>query len=219
MNLPNALTIARIGVAPPLFFLLFVGAFWPRLAAFVLFVLAAVSDVWDGYLARRRGQITDFGKLADPIADKLLLFATFLPFYFLPRVDDFLFLPRVDDSVGAVPYWGPLPLWVLLVIFGREVLVTLFRGYAVRRGVVIPAGKAGKYKTTFQNLFIGGLILWYALQTEAQKVGWSGTLWSWFEAFHALWVAVTLALAVGLTVYSLGVYLWQYRRLVRSAVG
>lgn len=213
MNLPNALTVARIAVSPLLFALVFIETFTARLLAFLLFVLAGASDVWDGYLARRRGQITDFGKLADPIADKLLLIVTFVPFYLLPRV---------GDPVGAVPSWwilkwGPMPLWVMLVIFGRELVVTIFRGYAARRGRVIPAGKAGKYKATFQNLFIGGLILWYALQTQARRAGWSGPFWAFWQELHAAWVAITLAGAVALTVASLAVYLWQYRRLVRGA--
>ena len=211
MNLPNSLTLARVAVTPPLFGLLFVDTFAARLAAFVLFVLAGVSDVWDGYLARRRGQITNFGKLADPIADKMLLVATFVPFYLLPRVR--------GHGVGAVPYWGPLPLWVLVVVFAREFVITAFRSYAARRGVVLPAGRVGKYKTTFQNLFSGGLILWYALQTEAARAGWSGGFWTWWQAVHGAFVAVTLAAAVGLTVVSLGVYVRRYRRWARTEVG
>lgn len=211
MNLPNSITLARIAVTPVLFGLIFVDTFAARLAAFVLFVLAGVSDVWDGYLARRRGQITDFGTLADPIADKLLLVATFVPFYLLPRVG--------GHAVGAVPYWGPLPLWVVVVVFARELVITAFRSYAARRGVVLPAGRVGKYKATFQNLFSGGLILWYALQTEAARAGWSGRFWAWWQGLHGAFVAVTLAAAVGLTVVSLGVYVWRYRRWARSEVG
>lgn len=215
MNLPNALTVARIAASPLLFVLIFVPTFTARLLAFVLFVLAGASDVWDGYLARSRGQITNFGKLADPIADKLLLVVTFVPFYLLPRA--------WGDPVGAVPswgplHWGPLPLWVLLLVLGRELVVTLFRGYAARRGLVIPAGKAGKYKATFQNLFIGGLILWYALQTRALRAGWRGGFWDFWQEFHAAWVAVMLAGAVALTVASLAIYVWQYRRVVRGAI-
>lgn len=213
MNLPNALTVARIAVSPLLFVLIFVETFTARLLAFLLFILAAVSDVWDGYLARSRGQITDFGKLADPIADKLLLIVTFVPFYLLPRT---------GDPVGAVPSWwilewGPLPLWVVLVVLARELVVTVFRGYAARRGLVIPAGKAGKWKATFQNLFIGGLLLWYALQTKAVIAGGHGAFWSVWREFHAAWVAITLAGAVALTIASLAVYVWQYRRLARGA--
>lgn len=209
MNLPNTITVARIAVAPLLFVLIFVESFSARLLAFGVFVLAAVSDLWDGHLARRRGQITDFGKLVDPIADKFLLAGTLIPFYLLPRV---------GHAVGVLPYWGELPMWVVLMLLGREVLMTGLRGYAARRGVVIAARKAGKYKTAFQNLFIGGLLLWYALQTQARTAGWAGGAWSLWSGFHGAFVAVTLAVAIVLSVGSLGLYVWQYRRLVRSVV-
>lgn len=209
MNLPNTITLARIGIAPLLAVLILAESFWARLLAFGLFVVAAASDVWDGHLARRRGQITDFGKLVDPIADKFLLAGTLVPFYLLPRI---------GHPVGAVPHWGPLPLWVVLVLLGREVVITLLRGYAVRRGVVIGARKAGKYKTAFQNLFIGGLILWYALETRARETGWAGEVWPLWSGFHGAFVSATLILAIVLSVYSLGLYVWQYRRLVRGVV-
>ena len=82
-TLPNLITVARIVLAPVIFILLFVPTFSARLVAFVLFLMAAFSDLWDGHLARKHGWISDFGKLVDPIADKLLLAATFLPFYIL----------------------------------------------------------------------------------------------------------------------------------------
>ena len=83
MNLPNLITVARIILAVVVIPLLFVDRFGARLLAFMIFLVAAFSDLWDGYLARSRGLITDLGKLLDPIADKLLLVATFVPFYLL----------------------------------------------------------------------------------------------------------------------------------------
>ncbi|UCF19837.1 MAG: CDP-alcohol phosphatidyltransferase family protein, partial [Gemmatimonadota bacterium] len=145
MNLPNFLTVARVVAAPVIFVLILRGGFAGLLTAFVLFVSAGISDIWDGYLARRRGQITDFGKLADPIADKLLVLGTFVPFYTL-SLD-----PASVTDPAIVPGWQVLPLWVLIVVLGREFLITLFRGFAKAKGVVIAAGKAGKYKALFQN--------------------------------------------------------------------
>ena len=78
--LPNIITVARILLAPVVFALLFVPSFTARFVGWILFLIAAFSDLWDGYLARKHGWISDFGKLLDPIADKLLLAATFLPF-------------------------------------------------------------------------------------------------------------------------------------------
>ncbi|UCC73061.1 MAG: CDP-diacylglycerol--glycerol-3-phosphate 3-phosphatidyltransferase [Gemmatimonadota bacterium] len=207
MNLPNGITVARILAAPVIFVLILSGGFGSLLAAFVLFVTAAVSDIWDGYLARRRGQITDFGKLADPIADKLLVVSTFVPFYIVS-------LRAVESEVPVVWGWGVLPLWVLLVVLGRELLITVFRGFAKRKGVVIAAGKEGKYKALFQDLFIGGEILWLALRSRALERGWDSAFWSFWKVFHGSYVTITLAIAVLLTAYSLGVYLWRYRALV-----
>ena len=210
MNLPNGITIARIIAAPMVSALILSDRFEHRILAFVIFIVAAASDVWDGYLARSRGLITDFGKLADPIADKLLIFATFIPIYIASH------RPEAADVLPVVPYWKTLPLWVVIVVLGREVLITAFRVFAKGRGVVIPAGKEGKHKAIFQNAFIGSAILWYALRGEALEHGWVGPFWSFWTVFHGLFVAISLGAAVLLTAYSLMVYLWRYRALVTS---
>ncbi len=208
-TLPNAITVGRILMAPAVFFLLFEPEFTPRLVAWLLFLVAAFSDLWDGYLARKHGWISNFGKLVDPIADKLLLVATFLPFYLLSH----------RPAAVPLPLWHTLPLWVVIVVFGREVLITAIRAWAARRGTVIPAGKAGKQKALTQNIFIGTTILWYALQSAARENGWRGRLWEGWQLFHGTVLAVTLALAVALTLYSLGVYLRAWRSVVREAAG
>ena len=79
MNLPNALTVARIAAAPVVATLAFQPSWAPRLAGFVLFIVVAVTDYYDGKLARSRNLVTDLGRLLDPLADKLLLLATFVP--------------------------------------------------------------------------------------------------------------------------------------------
>ena len=81
LTLPNVITLARIAVCPVVFFMALSPTMTVRFGAFVLFVVAGLSDIWDGYLARRYDQITDTGKLLDPIADKLLLFVTFTAFF------------------------------------------------------------------------------------------------------------------------------------------
>lgn len=205
MNLPNAITVARIAVSPLIAWLALAPTVASRYAAFVLFLLAAFSDVWDGYLARRHGWITDTGKLLDPIADKLLLVSTFVPIFFISRR---------ADALSSLPWWGTLPVWVVVVVFGRELFVTLFRTYAARRGIVIAAGTLGKRKALLQNFFIGGLLLWYPLLLSATALQWSGSFWAGWRTFHATWIGVTLGLAVLLTVLSMGDYLWRYRALV-----
>ena len=107
-----------------------------------------------------------------------------------------------------------LPLWVMVVVLGRELVVTLFREWAVRREVVIAAGVSGKYKTLVQNLFSGGLLLWYPLQSIARNGGWHSVPWRAFTAVHATWIGLTLSLAIILTVYSMIDYFWSYRALI-----
>lgn len=208
LNWPNIISVARIAATPVVFHLALqrtaTALFW----AFGLFVVAALSDLWDGYLARKHGLITDLGKLLDPLADKLLLFATILPFFIVSR----------RGAGWEVPGWGAFPLWVLVVILGRELFMTAFRGWAARRGVVIHAGQAGKYKAFIQNLFSGGLLLWYALLRASETGGWDGVApWEAWALFHRGWVAVTLAVATFLTVYSMAEYLWKHRALFSSS--
>lgn len=208
MNLPNLITIARIFLAVLVVPLLFMDDFVIRLIAFVVFLVAAFSDLWDGHLARSRGLITDLGKLLDPIADKLLVAATFIPFYILSHQ---------AGPASEFPWFGGVfPLWIMLLIFGRELFITIFRSYAARKGVVIAAGQSGKYKAVFQNIFIGSAILWYALRSASFQHGWDGAVWRGWQVFHFYFSVLVLSVAVVLTVYSLVVYLWSYRSVVLS---
>lgn len=205
LTLPNIITLVRIALCPAVWWLVVQPGTTLRLLGFVVFLAAALSDVWDGYLARKHGWITDMGKLLDPLADKLLLVVTLVPIYLISH--------RPGEA-GEIPFWGPLPLWVLVVIFGRELFMTVFRQYANRRRVVIAAGTAGKRKALVQNLFVGGILLWYPLRQMATDRGWTGTsAWTAWSFVHRVWVGVTLALAVFLTVYSLVDYVWRYRGL------
>ena len=110
--------------------------------------------------------------------------------------------------------WGMLPMWVLIVILGREVLVTLFRMWAVRQDVVIAAGTSGKYKALLQNLFSGGPLLWYPLQEFATARALDNLPYRAFEQLHSAWIGVTLLFALVLTIYSMLDYLWTYRALL-----
>ncbi|WP_028478616.1 CDP-diacylglycerol--glycerol-3-phosphate 3-phosphatidyltransferase [Nocardia sp. CNY236] len=139
LNIANVLTMLRLAIVPLFVVALFVGGGhetgW-RITAVVLFGLAAITDRLDGQLARRHGLVTDFGKLADPIADKALIGA----------------------AVICLSLLGDLAWWVTIVICGREIGVTLLRLVVVRRGV-IPAGRGGKLKTLVQSLAIAMLLL------------------------------------------------------------
>lgn len=148
-NLPNALTVLRILLVPLFLWLLLrhgghdVGDRW---WAFAVFVAAMITDRLDGELARRKGLITDFGKMADPIADKALTGAGF-----------------IGLSLIGLLWW-----WVTIVVLAREIGITLMRFVVIRYGVM-PAGKGGKLKTVLQAvalaLFIaplGGVFFWAA---------------------------------------------------------
>jgi CDP-diacylglycerol---glycerol-3-phosphate 3-phosphatidyltransferase len=207
-NVPNAITVVRILSCPLIFVLALSASAGTLLVAFLLFTAAAVSDLWDGYLARKHGLVTTVGKLLDPIADKLLLASTFIPFYIVSHR---------PDPLSDIPFWGAMPLWVLMVIFGREVAVTLFRSWAARKGSVISAGQSGKIKAFTQNIFSGALLLWYALVRMAHESGWTATTrWDGWAIFHGSVVALSLLVALVLTVYSMGVYGWQNRALFTS---
>ncbi len=204
-NLPNFITIGRILACPAIFAMALAPSVGVRFGAFVLFVVAGLSDLWDGYLARKHDWITDVGKLLDPLADKLLLLSTFVPFYLISH--------RGGEE-WLIPWWGMLPMWIMIVIFGRELLVTVFRQWAAGRDVVIAAGQSGKYKAFIQNLFSGGLLLWYPLRESAEAWGWRGLPWRAWVQLHSAWIGVTLGLALILTVYSMFDYLWSYRALI-----
>jgi len=205
LNVPNLITIGRILVCPAIFALALASSVEARMLAFVLFVVAGLSDLWDGYLARKHGWITDVGKLLDPLADKLLLLSTFIPFYLISH--------RGGEE-WLIPWWGMLPMGVMIVILGRELLVTLFRYWAARREVVIPAGASGKYKTFMQNLFSGGLLLWYPLQEVVRVQDLSGLLYRSWMFVHSTWIGLTLLIALILTIYSMIDYIWSYRSLM-----
>jgi len=208
-TLPNIITLARICLTPVIALLPFIEGYWPKVIAFIIFLVAAFSDVLDGWIARRYNTVSDLGKLLDPIADKLLLFATLIPIFWMTRHPTIL----VDYRI---PWWGSLPVWVALLLVGREVLITAFRYFALRRGVVIPAVAAGKAKALLQNIFIGATIAWFAWKDAIAELKLAGDFRNYWDQVHGWFVAVTLAGAIVLTVYSLFVYLYRYRALFKT---
>jgi CDP-diacylglycerol--glycerol-3-phosphate 3-phosphatidyltransferase len=139
LNIPNLLTMGRV-VAIPFFVWLLdtptpVRGFW----ACILFTLAAITDVLDGYLARKLGVVSVLGKFLDPLADKLIVMAAL---------------------VWMVPM-GRIPAWAVVLLLAREISVTGLRSVAASEGVVISAGQEGKTKTALQMIGIVALVLGY----------------------------------------------------------
>lgn len=198
MNLPNALSAARIVATPLIAVLPFAHSSGLRLLAFILFTLAGITDYIDGKLARSRKQETDLGKLLDPLADKALLLGTFIPMYLLAR--DLPFVTPVGD-VG-------LSAWIVAIVLGREVFMTVFRQAANRRGVVIAAIGPAKWKTGFQLVWQGSAYFWFFIALLAAERHWEGlAAWHAFALFNGTVGTLTMIAAVLLTVYSLVLYL------------
>lgn len=171
MNLPNQLTLSRFGMAGLL--IIFLNATFPGAAviSLIVFVLAAITDALDGHLARNVYGCTDFGKLMDPLADKVLTAAAFIGFVEL----------------------GVMPAWMVTLILAREFMVTGLRLLAADKGIVLAAGVWGKHKTIWQMIFISVVLLlncfldlvqfhtlfwWFGLAVTALSV-WSG--WHYFD--------------------------------------
>ena len=200
MNLPNALSAGRIVVTPLIAVLPFINASTPRLIAFVLFVVAAITDYVDGHLARSRKEETDLGKMLDPLADKLLLVGTFVPMYWLAKALPF------QTLIGPIG----LPLWIILVVLGREIFMTVFRQAAANRGVVIAAIRSAKWKTGFQLVWQGSAYCWFWAATLAAEKHAEGGAWDAFTLFNGTVGAVVMVIAVFLTIYSLAVYMRSF---------
>jgi CDP-diacylglycerol---glycerol-3-phosphate 3-phosphatidyltransferase len=217
MNLPNTISALRIAAAPFLLLLPFLPSYGMRLLAFVLFVLAGLTDYWDGVIARKRALITDLGRMLDPLADKILLVATLVPVYLLmgPRTHPLARTLGLEADTHSYPFVTPfgefdLPLWIVIVVLGREVAMTVFRFLASRRGVVIAAISSAKWKTALQVIWIGAAYFWFFAATLAAERGWVGGWWS--VAAHGIGVVGVAAMtgAVALTLFSLGVYVRRF---------
>lgn len=164
MNLPNKLTFIRLVLAVPFIYFLQESnaeGFVYRMIAFALFVAASLTDFFDGYLARKYNLVTDFGKLMDPLADKILVISALVLFVELRYI----------------------PAWMSIIVIAREFLISGIRMLAAAKGEVIPAGKLGKYKTTSQMIVILIMIVvgnqWYNYYLMLIPI--ILTLWSGWE--------------------------------------
>jgi phosphatidylglycerophosphate synthase len=223
VNLPNAITVGRIALTPLIAWLPFVATWEARLAAFLLFLVAAITDYWDGHLARSRNLVTDLGRLLDPLADKLLLLATLVPMFLLQRPGGLLAQAPAAEAPARFPFETPLglvalPLWIVAVVLGREAFMTAFREVAKRRGLVIAAIGPAKWKTTFQSIWLGAAYFWFFAATLARHQGWEGhQAWGAFAGFNGFVGVASMVGAVILTLYSLWLYLRRYGRHVLGA--
>jgi CDP-diacylglycerol---glycerol-3-phosphate 3-phosphatidyltransferase len=188
MNLPNQLTLSRLALTV----LFVVSLSWPfaygRTVALLLFILAGVTDYFDGEIARRYAIVTKFGKLMDPLADKVMIAAGF---------------------ICLVPV-GAIPAWVATIVVARDFLITGLRLLASVEGIILPAERLGKHKTSWQIVtVIFFLLLLSAIEIRPESGGarWWQDLWA-YGGNTLLWITV------GLTIYSGLGYLWRNRSLI-----
>jgi CDP-diacylglycerol--glycerol-3-phosphate 3-phosphatidyltransferase len=210
LNLPTALTVTRIAATPLIAVLPFANSWTLRLLAFVLFLAAAITDYVDGYLARSRKEETDLGRLLDPLADKALLVGTFIPMLLLaPR------FPFITPAGRVGLSW-----WIVAIVLGREVFMTVFRQAAARRGVVIAAIGPAKWKTAFQLIWQGSAYFWFWAATLAAVQGWTDAnndKWHAFALFNGTVGTFVMIAAVILTLYSLAVYMRSFGRVFATS--
>jgi CDP-diacylglycerol--glycerol-3-phosphate 3-phosphatidyltransferase len=141
INLPNAITLLRIGVIPFLFFLLTEpGKTWSLIIA-VIFILAALTDLLDGYIARKYGIVTTMGKFMDPVADKII----------------------VNTAMILMIPIGRIPAWIVAIIIMRDFIVDGMRSVASSGGIVIDASGLGKQKTLCQIFAVSALMIHYPI--------------------------------------------------------
>lgn len=167
-DLPNVLTLSRIAAIPLLVILASLGTAGSDLAACVVFSLAGITDYLDGRLARSRRQISDFGRMLDPIADKLL-------------VASCLLMLAADNSIHG---WT---LWAAIVILCREILVSGLREYLAALRVSVPVTKLAKWKTTIQLVAIGFLIAGEAGEAILPATTLIGIVLLWISAIFTIY--------------------------------
>lgn len=172
MNLPNKLTVARIILTPFYLAAMVLNFKYHYLVAAIIFIVASITDFFDGKIARKNNIITTFGKLCDPVADKMLTTAALLAFMQL----------------------GICDIWVVMIILTREFLVTSFRLVASAQGVVIAAGIWGKLKTASQMVF--SIIIMFGIHF-VEVFGWDFEKFSLISNI-LLWITAILTVISGI---------------------
>jgi len=197
-KLPNQLTVGRIALAAAFFLLLGLyeqGTDWGRWmlnAAFAIYILAGVTDVLDGHLARKMNLTSAFGRIADPFVDKVLVVGAFAMLTGSNFVLKAEFAPRQEL---ALPAWltgemaSSVQAWMVVVIMGREFIVSAVRGYSESQGMKFPATPAGKIKMFVQSVAICAVLV--------QLGNLRGVPWAVWVKVICVWLAVIVTVASG----------------------
>lgn len=189
MNTANRITMLRIVLTFVFMFFLFCHGLLAKVFSLITFIIAALSDFVDGLIAHKRNMVTDFGKLMDPIADKILVIAAFIAFVQMQLVDG----------------------WMVVIIIFREILITSLRLFSLNKGKVLSAARAGKHKTVSQMIAIF-FILVFIVFKEVMI-----TFYTWNPRWEDLFkgsINILMLLTVVLTLYSGLSYLWENRKII-----
>jgi len=186
MNLPNKLTLGRI-IAVPFFILAYMTEHF--LLSLIIFILASLTDMLDGQIARKKNLITNFGKIMDPLADKVLVYSAFCL--------------MVSD--------GTMPAWMLIVILAREFIVAGVRTVAASEGIVIAADMAGKIKTVLQMIAVPMILLYrYTDPLNGPGIMYELPGFMWTYGRIILWASVAM------TVYSGAMYIIKNKEVFKG---
>ncbi len=194
MNTPNKLTLLRIIIAPIFMYFFLLDSFYMQLVSLVLFIVAALTDLADGYYARKYGIVTGFGKFMDPLADKILVSSALMSFI-------------------ALGYVSPLPV---MLIVGREFFVTGIRLLAAYRGVIIMPSWWAKVKTVLQ-MSIVGIVLAYINLIKALEHFQSPAL-SLFEFDYPFYFNLLLWITAVITVWTGVNYVVKYYYMIKTVL-
>ncbi len=189
MNIANRLTLLRIILTFVFMFFLFCHGLWAKVLSLAIFIFAALSDFFDGRIAHKKNMVTDFGKLMDPIADKILVLAAFTAFVQMQLID----------------------AWMFVIIVSREILITSLRLFALNKGKVLSASKTGKHKTISQMVAIFYILGFIVLKEVMLAFFTWNPAW---ENFFRNSIYILMLLTVGLTLYSGFHYLWENRKII-----
>ena len=193
MNLPNQLTVSRFALTVLFLWALFSSLPYNDTLALVFFCLGGTTDFLDGRLARSRNLITNFGKLMDPLADKILTCSAFIAF-----VESTHLKPAAPVKVAA---------WMVIVIVARELAITGLRLLAASKNIVLAAERFGKHKTISQIVAIIALLVLDAMNE------WPAAAKHFLAGWLPQFAEIALWLTVVLTAVSGGIYLWRNRRI------
>jgi len=176
MNLPNKITLARIFLVFVFMTFLFIHGLPAKIIALVIFIIAALTDYLDGFIAKKYNIISDFGKIMDPVADKIMTLAAFLAFVEMKLI----------------------PAWMVVIIIMRELIITSIRIMAFRNNEVLPAGRGGKHKTVSQMASIILILIFIVIKEAGVGIFgfWNPAFEYWYKQLIFIMMCITVLLTL-----------------------